>query len=135
MKSILVTSLIGGVVLLLLSSCATVPTEPLGPDELRLLDIQIPGAGRIKAGALYTINVRYETGGQPKIQRICYSLGGYEPKCSRATGIELGWVGTFQMDIGGNDIGPQPLEIYVEYIREGKIRRTNVVSTTVEVLR
>ena len=133
MKSILVACIMGGVVLLLLSSCATVPTEPLGPDELRLLGIQIPGSGRIRAGVLYTVNVRYESGGQPKIQRTCYSVAGYGPYCSRVTGIDLGWVGSFQMDIGGSDIGPQRLEIYVEYIREGRLRRTNVISTIVEV--
>ncbi len=133
MKSISVAFFMGGVVLLLLSSCATVPTEPMGPDELRLLGIQIPGAGRIKAGALYTINVRYESGGQPKVQRTCFSLAGYGPYCSKVTGMDLGLAGTFQMEVGGSDIGPQRLEIYIEYLREGRLRRTNAISTIVEV--
>ena len=133
MKSISVALLTGGVVLLCLFSCATVPTEPLGGDELRLLSVHVPGAGRFRINALYTINVRYESGGQPKVQRMCYSLGNSGPHCAKVTGVETGLTGTFQMDITGTEVGPQRLDIYVEYFREGKLRRTNVISSRVEL--
>lgn len=133
MRSILAAFLMAGTFLVLLSSCATVSTEPLGPDELRLLDIHVPGSGRFKVGAMYTVTVRYESGGQPKVQRACFILGSSEPRCARATDTDLGLAGSFQMDIGGNDVGPQRLQIYVDYLREGRLRRSNVVTTLVEV--
>jgi hypothetical protein len=133
MKSILVAVFMGAVVLLMVCSCATVPTEPLGSDELRLLSIKIPGSGRIKTGALYTINVRYESGGQPKIEKMCYFMSNRGPYCSKATDLALGLAGEFQMEIGGSDIGPQRLEIYVDYYGERKLRRTNRLSSLLEV--
>jgi len=42
MRSTLIAILVGGVVILSISSCATVPTEPLASGELRLLSIRVP---------------------------------------------------------------------------------------------
>ena len=42
MMFILIAFLTGVIVLLLVSSCATVPTEPLASGELRLLDMHVP---------------------------------------------------------------------------------------------
>jgi hypothetical protein len=54
MKS-LIGVLMGVVIMLLLSSCATVPAEPLGEGELRLLGMQVPEMGNLALEVSYNI--------------------------------------------------------------------------------
>jgi hypothetical protein len=62
MKSISITVLVAGVVLSVVSSCATVPKEPLASGEVRLLSMDVPGAG-IKANGSFAVNVFFEAVG------------------------------------------------------------------------
>ena len=64
MRSILITILLGGIVFLGASSCATVPKEPLGSGEVRLLGIGVPGAG-IEAETSFGVNVFFRGSWQP----------------------------------------------------------------------
>ena len=56
MRLILIGTLLSGVVLSMGSSCATVPKEPLAPGEVRLLSMEVVGAG-VKEGSAFPVNV------------------------------------------------------------------------------
>jgi len=55
MKSLLIVA--AGFFLLLASSCATVPTEPLASGELRLLSMQVADRGDIKVNFPFVVNI------------------------------------------------------------------------------
>jgi len=59
MRSILITILLIGIVLLGASSCATVPKEPLASGEVRLLSIGVPGAV-LSAETSFPVNIFFE---------------------------------------------------------------------------
>ena len=48
MKFTLIGFLVGGVMVLMVASCATVPTDPLGPGEVRLLNINFPDYSEVR---------------------------------------------------------------------------------------
>ena len=66
MRSILITVLLSGVVLLIASSCATVPKEPLASGEVRLSSIDVLGSG-IEANSFFAVNI---FSGRPVSQRL-----------------------------------------------------------------
>jgi len=68
MKS-LIGVLMGVVIMLLVSSCATVPAEPLGEGELRLLGMQVPEMGNLALGVSYNIYFTFDADGKPEISR------------------------------------------------------------------
>jgi hypothetical protein len=55
-RSILITVLLSGVVLLIASSCATAPKESLASGEVRLLSMDVLGSG-IEANASFAVNI------------------------------------------------------------------------------
>jgi hypothetical protein len=133
MKFILVAILMGGVVLLGVSSCATVPKEPLASGEVRLLSIGVPGAG-LRAGGSFAVNIFFEAVGNPQIKRACYSDSGEGPYCFDVSDVSyatLGTKGAFQMYLPGLSVGSHRVECYAEYIRDGETRKTNVVFTQI----
>ena len=132
-KSIFWTVLMAGVVLSVVFSCATVPKEPLVPGEMRLLSINVVGAG-VKANSSFAVNVFFDATGSPKIKRACFYEQGEEPSCYDALDISYLTLGTkraFQVYLSGLRTGSHRVECYVEYIREGETRKTNVVFTQI----
>ncbi len=133
MKLISITILLGGIVLLGVFSCATVPKEPLAPGELRLLSMNPLGAG-VEANSSFAINVFFEAAGNPKIIRACFYESGEEPSCfdvpDRSQFI-LGTKRAFQVYLPGIAVGSHTVECYAEYIGDGETRRTNVVFTQI----
>ncbi len=133
MRSILITVLLSGVVLLIASSCATVPREPLASGEVRLLSIDALGSG-IQANASFAVNIFFEAAGKPEIKRACIYESGQEPYCfdvSDASYLTLGTKRAFQVYLPGVSIGSHRVECYAEYIRDGETRKTNVVFTQI----
>jgi len=129
MRSILLTVLLGGVVLLIASSCATVPREPLASGEVRLLSIDVLGSG-IEANASFAVNIFFEAAGNPEIKRACFYESGEEPSCfdvSDASYLTLGTKRAFQVYLPGVSVGSHRVECYAEYIRDGETRKTNMV--------
>jgi len=76
MRSILIAVLIGGVVILSISSCATVPKEPLASGELRLLSMQVPMKEDIKVNFPFMANINFEADSKPEIRTACFSFSG-----------------------------------------------------------
>ena len=134
MRSILITILLGGIVLLGASSCATIPKTPLVSGEVRLLSMNILGAG-LEAHSSFVINIFYEAAGNPEIKRVCfYETRRWWQYCSDVSDISYFTFGTkraFQVWLPGIDPGSHRVECYAEYIRDGEVRRTNVIFTQI----
>jgi len=133
MKSILISVLIGGVVLSVVSSCATVPKEPLASGEVRLLSIGVPGAG-IEAETSFAVNILFEAVGNPQIKRACFFESGEEPYWFDVSDVSYFTLGTkraFRVYLPGLSVGSHRVECYAEYIRDGETRKTNVVFTQI----
>jgi len=134
MRSILIAVLLSGVVLLIASSCATVPTKPLASGELRLLSMDVVGSGGVEADVSFAVNVFFETAGKPEIKRACFYESGEEPYCfdvSALSYVTLGTKRAFQVYLPGIRVGSHWVECYVEYIRDGETRKTNAIATQI----
>ena len=135
MRTILIIILLGGIVILGVSSCATVPKEPLASGEVRLLSIGVPGAG-IEEYTSFVVNIFFDAVGNPQIKRICFSKSGEAPYCFDVSSVSyftLGPKRAFQMYLPGLSIGSHRVECYAEYIRDGETRKTNVLFTQISV--
>jgi hypothetical protein len=134
-KSILKAVLIAGVVLSLVSSCATVPMKPLASGEVRLLNIGVPGAG-IEEYTSFAVNIFFEAVGNPYIKSLCFFESGGEPYCFDVSDVpyfSLGRKTAFLVYLPGLRIGSHKVECYAEYIRDGETRKTNVIFTQISV--
>jgi hypothetical protein len=129
MKSISIAVLMMGAVLSGISSCATVPTKPLAPGELRLLSMLVPEKENIRVHLPFVVHISFEAEGGPEIRAACFDFSGDGPHCFKVMGVNYGSPGTIKVQIHTKNAGSRRLEGYVLYIRDGKIQMTNVVST------
>ncbi len=114
----------GVTILLVIFSCAT--TQPLGEGELRLLRMQVPENGNLRLGHAYKFNFNFESNGSPDIIRaVCTCIGGVQ--VYRPEGISYGSQGRFVLWLYACDYDSHRLECYVDYVSEGKRRRSNSV--------
>jgi hypothetical protein len=134
MRSTLIAFLLGGVVILSISSCATVPTEPLSSGELRLLSIQVPVNEDIRVNFPFVANIRFEAEGKPEIRTACFYFSGDGPYCFKATDVNYGSPGTIKVQVRAKNSGSFALESYVFYVRDGKPQPTNVVGSHIRVI-
>lgn len=133
MRSILITNLLSGIVLLGTSSCATIPKTPLVSGEIRLLSMNVVGAG-LEAHSSFAVNIFYEAGGNPQIKRACFYESWQRPYCFDVSDRSYFTLGTrrgFQVWLPGIGPGSHRVECYVEYIRDGEMRRSNVAFTQI----
>ena len=118
-----------------IASCATVPTGPLAPGELRLLKLQPPET--IRAGVPYDVLVSFQVDGPPSISRACFfwsgSISREGPYCFGVRDVEPGSPGTFKVRLRTNNRGTYTLNGYVEYFRDGKTDKSNEVSAWIAV--
>jgi hypothetical protein len=132
MKS-LIAVLMGVVIMLLVFSCATVPTEPLASGEVRLSSIDALGTS-VQGNSSFRVNIFFEAAGKPGIKRACFYESGEEPSCfdvSDYSYLTLGKKRAFQVFLPGVSVGSHTVECYAEYIRDGETRKTNVVFTQI----
>jgi len=134
MRSIWIAILIGGAVILSISSCATVPTEPLTSGELRLLNLQVAERGEIRLNYQFVVNINFEADGKPEIRTACLYFSGDGPYCYKVTDVNYGSPGTIKVQVRAKNSGSYTLESYVYYIKDGKVQPTNVVSSQIRVL-
>ena len=128
MKGVLTLILMAVAILLAISSCATVSKDPLGPGELRLLSMNVPENGNLKTDVPYWVIVNFQADGNPEIRRVCFSWSGDGPYCvwAKAKDVKYGSDAYVRVSIYGR-LGQNRLECYVEYVRDGRIRKTNTV--------
>jgi hypothetical protein len=120
------------------SSCATVPTQPLAPGEVRLLKIGAP-QGDIMANITQIFDIYFEAEEQPAFRRACFYLSGDGPFCTAVKRVHYGSPATLEVELrlkppGNYAYGTYQLECFVEYLRDGKPTRTNVVGTHISVM-
>jgi hypothetical protein len=124
--------LTGVIVLLLVCSCATVPTAPLASGELRLLSIHAE-KGDIRVNFPFVVNINFEADGKPEIRTACFYFSGDGPYCFKVTDVNYGSPGTIKVQIRAKNSGSYALESYVFYVRDGKPQPTNVVNYQIRV--
>ncbi len=134
MRSTLIAILLGGVVILSISSCATVPTEPLASGELRLLGIHVSIKEDIKVNFPFVVNINFEADGKPEIRTACFYFSGDGPYCFKVTDVNYGSPGTIKVQVRAKNSGSHALESYAYYIRDGKVQSTNVVNCQIRVI-
>jgi hypothetical protein len=131
MKSALIDVLMGAVILLMISSCATVPTEPLGPGEVRLLKMDFPDESEIRKDFRYLVTIQFEAEGGPEITRVCLQWTGYGTTCTKV--LDYG-NGMLKAEFPVPEVpGSYAAKSYVYYMRNGKIETSNVIVTPVNV--
>jgi len=134
MKSRGISLFMGLFILLLVSSCATVPKESLGPGDLRLTGVEFPEFGGIRKNLKYLVNIKFETDGRPEIPRACIYWGTDGPYCLSVMDVNYG------TQIARIDVPIPPRETiyrfraFVYYVRDGKNVRSNMTETTVTVI-
>jgi len=132
-RSLLLTILLSGIVLLGASSCATTSKEPLASGEVRLLSMNVLGSG-LAANVSFAVNIFFEASGNPNIKRACFYESRWGQYCSEISDRSYFTLGTkrgFQIWLPGIGPGSHRVECYAEYIRDGEIQRSNVVFTQI----
>jgi hypothetical protein len=135
MRFILVAILMTGIVLSVVSSCATVPTGPLASGEVRLLSMDVPEKERIRAKSRYDVIINFQADGKPEIETACFSWSGDGPRCFKVKDVTFGSPGTIKVKLYTYNSGVYMLEGYVVYIRDGKTEKSNVVSSFISVIK
>ncbi len=127
MKRVLTGVFVSVALLSAISSCATVPKEPLGEGELRLLKMSVPENGNLRLSLTYSVEIIFEANGHPEINRVVCYCGGEGPYYYKIRDITYGSPGSFTVDFSAPEPGSQRVECYADYIRDGKKQRTNPV--------
>jgi hypothetical protein len=117
-------------VLLITSSCATVPKQPLGAGEMRLLSMDVPQGGNVSAYVEYWLTINFVAAGNPQISKACFQFLGDSLECVdvRRRDVTYGSRANFRVPLH-IPRGQGILDCYAEYIRNGETQRTNTVST------
>lgn len=118
-------------VFVMISSCATAPTGPLGTGELRLQRMQVERNLSLNLAA--RVRVFFEADGKPEIRRVCFTWSGDELVCTKVSQVEYGSPGEFFAWITPRRHGMFVLECYAEYVREGKAYPSNKVTVQTSV--
>ena len=130
--SLIIAVLMGGV-MLLISSCATVPTGPFAPGEVKLLRIDVPYEGSIKRNMPFAVNIIFDADGNPEIRTACFYWSGDGPKCFKVLDVRYGSPGTINVQPRAMSSGSYVLETYVLYIRDGKTQQTKIISSPINI--
>ena len=125
MKRVLIRILMGVAILLSISSCTMV-----GKGELRLIDMEVPESQRLRSNVQFWVRINFEAGGNPEIRRACFFWSGDGPYCVNVKNVEYGSIAYFQVPLYAR-LGSDSLQCYVEYIRDGKMQRSNAVASFV----
>jgi len=127
MKRVLIGVFVSAALLLGIFSCATVPTEPLGEGEMRLLEMSVPESGNLRLALAYSVEFSFEANGQPEISRVICYCGGEGPYYYKIREVRYGSPGSFTIDFSAVGTGSERVECYAIYTRNGRKQRTNPV--------
>ena len=130
MKKVLNSLLMGAAILLVISSCSTAPKGPLEPGEMRLLSLNVPENGNLKVNIVYPLTIKFKADGHPEVRRACFTWSDDGLRCIPVKNVKYGSDAQLEVPFYAPP-GHHFLECYVEYVRDGKVRRTNTVSSYV----
>jgi hypothetical protein len=142
MKLVLKAVLMNIAVLLVISSYATVSTgweilprgeTPSIGDQLKLLSMDIPQTWDPAADVKYWATIKFDAGYKPEIRRACFNFSGGSQSCVDVEAKDVTH-GHFRVPIHV-PVGTKRINCYAEYIRDGKISRTNTVTYYVIILK
>jgi len=119
------------VTVLTVFSCASAPTKPLGPGEVRLLRMDFPDPSDVRRNLRYTVEIKYEAPGEPEITRVCIQWTGYTLNCMKALDYGNGLLRTDV--VAPSVVGSYAVKAYIYYARDGKTEQSNVVEAPVQV--
>jgi len=125
MKRISTLILMSVVILLAISSCTMV-----GKGGLRLLSMEVRDSERLRTNVQFWVRINFEADGNPEIRRACFYWSGDGPYCVNVKDVEYGSIAYFQVPLYAR-FGPDSLQCYVEYVRDGEIQRSNAVASFV----
>jgi hypothetical protein len=123
MKRVLIPILMSVAILLAISSCATVRKG-----ELRLLSMEVPESERLRTNVQFWVRINFEADGNPEISRACFFWSGDGPYCFNVRDVKYGSLAYFQVPLLAR-LGSDSLQCYVEYVRDGKIQRSNAIAS------
>jgi len=141
-KFVFTIVLIRVAVLLVISCYATVSTgvelllrgeTPSVGDHLKLLSIDIPQTWSPSADVKYWATIKFDAGFKPEIRRACFNFSGGGQSCVDVEAKDVTY-GHFRVPIHV-PVGSKRIDCYAEYIRDGKISRTNTITYYVIVLK
>jgi hypothetical protein len=115
------------------SSCATVPTGPLSPGEVRLLSMDIPGHEAIARKSHFDVFLRFQADGEPQIESTCFSWSADKPRCFKAKDVRLGTEPMIRQSLVAHEAGIYIITAYLLYTRDGKSLKSNEVGGHVTI--
>jgi hypothetical protein len=146
MKLPLKAVLMNTAVLLVISSWTTI-TEGQGSyfnrslgkqpsSALKLLGMDIPQSWNLSTNIENWATINFEADGNPKIHRACFNFSGGSQSCVDVQGKDVTYASHsyFRVPIRV-PVGTKRIDCYVEYIRDGQIQRTNIVTYYVIILK
>jgi hypothetical protein len=131
MRAVLIGVLMG-VGVFMVSSCATVPPEPLVQGELRLLEMNFVEIAAIRQGVDHQVDIKFEADGRPEVTRACFYWSGDGPHCTNVKDVSYG-SGIINVIVPAPLKGAYVFKAYVYYMRDGKTLRSNPVETPVHI--
>jgi hypothetical protein len=134
MRPTLISILAYGIIFLSISSCATVPTEPLASGELRLLSMHVPMTEEIRLNFPFVVNINFEADGTPEIRTACFYFSGDGPYCVKVGDVNYGSPGTIRVQLRAKISGSHALESYAFYVQDGKTKPTNTVGCQIRII-
>ncbi len=124
-----------GIMLFLISSCASVPVKSLASGEMRLVRMDVSPKDDIREALPFNVTIGFESEGQPEIITACFFWSGAGPYCSKITDVTYGPPGMIKLQLRPRSAGMVSLEAYVAYKKDGNTESTNVVSERLRVIR
>jgi hypothetical protein len=97
---------------------------------LRLLSMDISENGNLKADIPFWVRIYFVADGNPEISRACFFWSGDGPYCFDVKDAKYGSFAYFEVELLAR-LGPDYLQCYVEYVRDGKIERSNAIATLI----
>ncbi len=132
MKAMLMGFFMGVVMVLMVSSCATVPAEPPAPGELRLSGLRFEEFGAIKQGLQYVVDIKFESDSPVEVSRACFYWDDVGPLCLNVMDVSYGGR-TIRANPPTPGAGLHVLKAYVYYLRDGRTQRSNTIQTSIEI--
>ncbi len=110
--------------------------EPPSGGELKLLSMDIPQSWDLSTNTEYQATIKFETHRDPNIRRACFKFSGGAQSCVDVQAKDVAYPSHPYLRVPIRiPAGTKRIDCYAEYIRDGKIRRTNIITYHVITLK
>jgi hypothetical protein len=110
--------------------------EPQSVGKLKLLSMNIPQSWNLSTNIEYWATINFEADHTPTIHRACFNFSGGSQSCVDVQAKDVTYASHphFRVPIHV-PMGTKRIDCYAEYIRGGKIQRTNTVTYHLIILK